>query len=586
MIRGIGTSKGIGIGKALIVDSPEPEVKVTQITDVEAEKKRYQSARQEFITQTKQMMEELKQRLGEKDKTALILQNQIYLINDAEMDKGIHQLIESRKICAEAAVEETCAFYIKIFADSDSEAVNQRVADIVDLKNRVIGILMGVKKVDLAHLPEGTIVVAKELQPSVTAVMDTKHVAGIVAEKGGDTSHAAILARALEIPAVLSIKNALEKIKNDDFVIVDGEYGEIFINPIPKTIQIYEKKRNIYREQVQELKKYINKETITKDGKKVCLASNIGNAEDAAKAMEAGAECVGLFRTEFLFMNGVSMPTEEEQFEAYKKAAVICKEKVLTIRTLDIGGDKDIPYMGLVKEGNPFLGYRAIRFCLGRTDVFTVQLRAILRASSYGNIRIMVPLVTGVNELRTVKTILHNIMKELDQKEIKYDQNIPVGIMVETPAACVMADVLAKEADFFSIGTNDLTQYTIAVDRGNENVAYLYSAFHPAVLRSIKRVIECAKEENIEVGMCGEAAADSAMIPVLLAFGLDEFSVTASKVLETRKNIASWTMKEAAAVTDTIMGMSTEKEVSTYLRDYIVSKTALESKEVCNGTGI
>lgn len=586
MIRGIGTSKGIGMGKALIVDSPELEVKVTQITDVGAEKKRYESAKQEFITETKQMMEELKQRLGEKDKTALILQNQIYLINDAEMDKGIHQLIESRKVCAEAAVEETCALYIKIFAGSDSEAVNQRVADIIDLKNRVIGILMGVKKVDLTHLPEGTIIVAKELQPSVTAVMDTKHVAGIVAEKGGDTSHAAILARALEIPAVLSIKNALEKIKNDDFVIVDGEYGEIFINPIPKTIQIYEKKRNIYQEQVQELKKYINKETVTKDGKKVCLASNIGNAQDAAKAMEAGAECVGLFRTEFLFMNGVSMPTEEEQFEAYKKAAVICKEKVLTIRTLDIGGDKDIPYMGLVKEGNPFLGYRAIRFCLGRTDIFTVQLRAILRASAYGNIRIMIPLVTGINELRTVKTILHNIMRELDQKEIKYDKNIPVGIMVETPAACVMADVLAKEADFFSIGTNDLTQYTIAVDRGNENVAYLYSAFHPAVLRSIKRVIECAKEENIEVGMCGEAAADSAMIPVLLAFGLDEFSVTASKVLETRKNIASWTMKEAAAVTDTVMGMSTEKEVSTYLRDYIVSKTALESKEACNGTGI
>lgn len=586
MIRGIGTSKGIGMGKALIVDSPELEVRVTQITDVGAEKKRYESAKQEFITETKQMMEELKQRLGEKDKTALILQNQIYLINDAEMDKGIHQLIESRKVCAEAAVEETCALYIKIFAGSDSEAVNQRVADIIDLKNRVIGILMGVKKVDLTHLPEGTIIVAKELQPSVTAVMDTKHVAGIVAEKGGDTSHAAILARALEIPAVLSIKNALEKIKNDDFVIVDGEYGEIFINPIPKTIQIYEKKRNIYQEQVQELKKYINKETVTKDGKKVCLASNIGNAQDAAKAMEAGAECVGLFRTEFLFMNGVSMPTEEEQFEAYKKAAVICKEKVLTIRTLDIGGDKDIPYMGLVKEGNPFLGYRAIRFCLGRTDIFTVQLRAILRASAYGNIRIMIPLVTGINELRTVKTILHNIMRELDQKEIKYDKNIPVGIMVETPAACVMADVLAKEADFFSIGTNDLTQYTIAVDRGNENVAYLYSAFHPAVLRSIKRVIECAKEENIEVGMCGEAAADSAMLPVLLAFGLDEFSVTASKVLETRKNIASWTMKEAAAVTDTVMGMSTEKEVSTYLRDYIVSKTALESKEACNGTGI
>lgn len=266
------------------------------------------------------------------------------------------------------------------------------------------------------------------------------------------------------------------------------------------------------------------------------------------------------------------MPTEEEQFEVYKRAAVICKDKVLTIRTLDIGGDKDIPYMGLTKESNPFLGYRAIRFCLGRIDVFTTQLRAILRASAYGNIRIMLPLITGVSEVRSVRTILQNVMRELDSKEIPYDKDILLGVMIETPAACMLADILAKEADFFSIGTNDLTQYTIAVDRGNENVAYLYSAFHPAVLRSVKRIIECAKRENIEVGMCGEAAGNPAMIPLLLAFGLDEFSVTASKVLETRKNIASWTMKEAAAVTDTVMGMSTEKEVSAYLSDYIATK--------------
>ena len=266
------------------------------------------------------------------------------------------------------------------------------------------------------------------------------------------------------------------------------------------------------------------------------------------------------------------LPTEEEQFEVYKRAAVICKNKVLTIRTLDIGGDKDIPYMGLTKESNPFLGYRAIRFCLGRIDVFTTQLRAILRASAYGNIRIMLPLITGVSEVRSVRTILQNVMRELDSKEIPYDKDILLGVMIETPAACMLADILAKEADFFSIGTNDLTQYTIAVDRGNENVAYLYSAFHPAVLRSVKRIIECAKRENIEVGMCGEAAGNPAMIPLLLAFGLDEFSVTASKVLETRKNIASWTMKEAAAVTDTVMGMSTEKEVSAYLSDYIATK--------------
>ena len=555
MIRGIGTSKGIGMGRALIVESPQMEISVKKIEDTAAEQERYKKAKAQFIEETQQMIEQLKQRLGEKDKTALILHNQIYLINDVEMDNGILQMIQEQKVCAEAAVEETCNLYIKIFENSGSEAVAQRIADIIDLKDRLAGILLGVHSVDLTHLPENTIIIAKELQPSITAVMDTAHVAGIVAEKGGETSHTAILARALEIPAVLSVKDALEKIGNGDTVIVDGEYGEVFVQPIPKTIEIYRKK-----------------DTVTQDEKRVCLAANIGNAEDAVKAMESGAECVGLFRTEFLFMNGVSMPTEEEQFEVYKRAAVICKDKVLTIRTLDIGGDKDIPYMGLTKESNPFLGYRAIRFCLGRIDVFTTQLRAILRASVYGNIRIMLPLITGVSEVRSVRTILQNVMRELDSKEIPYDKDILLGVMIETPAACMLADILAKEADFFSIGTNDLTQYTIAVDRGNENVAYLYSAFHPAVLRSVKRIIECAKRENIEVGMCGEAAGNPAMIPLLLAFGLDEFSVTASKVLETRKNIASWTMKEAAAVTDTVMGMSTEKEVSAYLSDYIATK--------------
>lgn len=580
MVRGIGTSNGIGMGRALIVNSIMPEVKEKQITDIAAEKDRYQKAKNKFICEIQQMIEDLKKRLGKDDKTALILQNQIYLVKDIEMENGISRLIEEKKICAEAAVEQTCEFYITLFGASDNEITKQRVTDIVDLKNRMTGILMGKEKIDLTRLPKDTVIVARELQPSVTALMDTQHVVGIVAEKGGETSHAAILARALEIPAVLSIKDALGQIKTGDFIIVDGEYGEIFINPIPKTIEIYKKKRNAYKKQVQELKKYINKETVTQDGRRVCLAANIGNAGEAAKAMEAGAECVGLFRTEFLFMNGTSMPTEEDQFEAYKKAAVICKDKVLTIRTLDIGGDKDVPYMGLAKEANPFLGYRAIRFCLGRIDIFTAQLRAILRASAYGNIRIMLPLVTGVNELRAAKTIIHNIMNELDSKNIKYDKDIPVGVMIETPAACMTADILAQEAAFFSIGTNDLTQYILAVDRGNENVAYLYSSLHPSVLRAIKRIIECAKEKNIEVGMCGEAAASPTMIPLLLTFGLDEFSVTATKVLETRKNIASWIIKEASEVTDTVMSMHTEREISDYLQ------TVLEQKEALNGTGI
>lgn len=572
MIRGIGTSKGIGMGQALIVESPNVKITVKRIEDSAAELKRYQKAKNQFIVQTEQMVKKLTNRLGVKNKTALILQNQIYLINDDEMDNGIAQVIRDQKVCAEAAVEETCGLYIKVFENSENEAVAQRVADIIDLKDRLIGILSGVKNVDLTNLPDNTIIVAKELPPSVTAMMDIEHIAGIVAENGGETSHIAILAKALEIPAVLSVKNALEKIKNGDYIIADGGQGEVFVKPDIAVIQIYKEKYRQYEDYNRELKKYINRKTVTKDEKYVCLGANIGNVKEAVKAMESDAECIGLFRTEFLFMNGISMPTEEEQFEVYRQAAVICKEKVLTIRTLDIGGDKDIPYMGLSKESNPFLGYRAIRFCMGRMDIFTTQLRAILRASAYGNIRIMLPMVTGAEEIRSVKKILSDIMQELESKGIGYNRDILLGVMIETPSACMIADILAKEADFFSIGTNDLTQYMLAADRGNERVAYLYSPFHPAVLRSIKYVIECAKRENIEVGMCGEAAANPEMLPLLLAFGLDEYSVTAAKVLETRKNIASWTIKEALLVMENVMHMDTEKEISSYLKIYCNKK--------------
>jgi phosphotransferase system enzyme I (PtsI) len=572
MERGIGTSKGIGMGKVLCIVNPDITIKSPESIDPEVEKKRFIHAKDEFIKDIECKIKDLQTRLGKDDKTSLVLKNQIYLIKDRELRNEVEKLIDYEKVCAESALDQTCSHYIKIFASMENDTMNQRVADIVDMKNRMLYILTGTHETDLTNLPENTIIVAKELHPSMTAAMDINHIVGIIAEKGGDTSHASILARALEIPAVLSVKDACTKIKNDDFVIVDGEYGEVFINPIQKTVEIYEKKKKIYMEAVKELKKYVNKETITADGLKVCLAGNIGNAADARKAMENGAEGVGLFRTEFLFMNNFSLPSEEEQFEAYKMAAVICKDKPLTIRTLDIGGDKDVPYLGLSKESNPFLGYRAIRFCLDRVDIFTAQLRAILRASAYGNIRIMIPLVTSVTEIITVKNMVHRIMQDLEQSNIAFDKNIKLGAMIETPAACIMADVLAKEVDFFSIGTNDLTQYTVAVDRGNENVSYLYSVFNPAVLRSIKRVIDCAKRENIEVGMCGEAAGTPAMIPLLLSFGLDEFSVTPSKILETRKEIASWTKKESDMITDKVMGTYTEKEVSTFLSDYIATR--------------
>lgn len=572
MLRGIGTSKGIGIGKALIIHKCKNAVSRVKIKDTEAEVDKFNEAVKKFIQETNELVDKLSQKLNGDDKNALVLKNQEYLIRDPEFTSGVISAITNDKLNAEAAVEDTCEMLKNIFLSFNNDTMTQRVADIEDMKQRLIAIMQGQKHIDLTKLSDNTVIIADEIHPSMTANMDTEHIAGIISEKGGDTSHASILARALEIPAVLSVKDICSKIAEGEEVIVDGAYGEVFVNPTPITLKIYNKKKKVYDERVKELKKYIDKQTVTRDGRKVMLAANIGNADEAAKAVKAGAEGVGLFRTEFLFMNKQALPTEEEQYNEYKKAAVVLDGRQLTIRTLDIGGDKDIPYMGLTKELNPFLGYRAIRFCLDRVDIFTTQLRAVLRASAYGNIRIMIPMITSVTEVQAVKKIINGICRDLDKKDIKYDKDIKIGVMIETPAAAIMADVLAHEVDFFSIGTNDLTQYTLAVDRGNENVAYLYSALNPAVIRSIKHIIECAHNAGIEAGMCGEAAADERMIPLLLNFGLDEFSVTVSRVLETRKEIASWSSKEVKEITENVMNYSEEKEVSNYLSDCIAKE--------------
>lgn len=572
MLRGIGTSKGIGIGKALIIHKCKNAVSRVKIKDTEAEVDKFNEAVEKFIQETNELVDKLSQKLNGDDKNALVLKNQEYLIRDPEFTSGVISAITNDKLNAEAAVEDTCEMLKNIFLSFNNDTMTQRVADIEDMKQRLIAIMQGQKHIDLTKLSDNTVIIADEIHPSMTANMDTEHIAGIISEKGGDTSHASILARALEIPAVLSVKDICSKIAEGEEVIVDGAYGEVFVNPTPITLKIYNKKKKAYDERVKELKKYIDKQTVTRDGRKVMLAANIGNADEAAKAVKAGAEGVGLFRTEFLFMNKQALPTEEEQYNEYKKAAVVLDGRQLTIRTLDIGGDKDIPYMGLTKELNPFLGYRAIRFCLDRVDIFTTQLRAVLRASAYGNIRIMIPMITSVTEVQAVKKIINGICRDLDKKDIKYDKDIKIGVMIETPAAAIMADVLAHEVDFFSIGTNDLTQYTLAVDRGNENVAYLYSALNPAVIRSIKHIIECAHNAGIEAGMCGEAAADERMIPLLLNFGLDEFSVTVSRVLETRKEIASWSSKEVKEITENVMNYSEEKEVTNYLSDCIAKE--------------
>ena len=415
-------------------------------------------------------------------------------------------------------------------------------------------------------MPPNTVLVAKDLTPSMTACINKENIVGIVTEIGGKTSHSAILARAMEIPAVLSVPNVASILHDDDLVIVDGNDGTIIQNPTSEQVDDYTKKRVDFIEERKALSKYIGKETITQDGIKVELVGNIGNPENANSVVEFDGEGIGLFRTEFLFMDRNSAPTEEEQFDAYKKVALIMKGKPVIIRTLDIGGDKDIPYLNMKKKDNPFLGFRAIRYCIQNKELYRLQLKALVRASAFGDIRIMIPLVTCIDELRQVKTMIKGIMAELDVENISYNKDLKVGVMIETPSACLIADILAKESDFFSIGTNDLTQYTMAVDRGNPDVAYLYSAYNPAVIRSIKHIIDCAKAENIPVGMCGETASDSLMIPILLSFGLDEFSVSPTSILATRKEISKWTKEKADNITQLVMQQTTEKDILEILK--------------------
>lgn len=564
MYTGIGASAGIGIGSVVVVKEPSLAYNNVAISDAAAEKARFNEALEKCIAKTQAMAEDMKTRVGEKE--AEILEGHVLLLMDPEMSSQIESNIENEKMCAEAAVEQTCDLFAQMFSSLEDEMFQQRATDVCDIKTRLLKILLDVEDVDLASVPEGTVLVAEDLTPSMTAGINPANVAGVLTEIGGKTSHSAILARALEIPAVLSIEGIVSKVENGQKVVLDGTSGHVFLSPDEATLAEYTEKREKYLEEKAALAAFIGKESSTADGRVVELCANIGKPEDALKVVECDGEGVGLFRTEFLFMDRPQVPTEDEQFEAYKKVAETLEGKPVIIRTLDIGGDKEIPYLGLGKEENPFLGFRAIRLCLQREDLYRPQLRALLRASAFGDIKIMVPMVTCVDEFRAVKTMLKEIMAELDEKSIPYNKDIKVGIMVETPAASLMADVFAKEADFFSIGTNDLTQYTMAVDRGNPDVAYLYSTYNPAVLRSIERVIKAGKEGGAMVGMCGEAAADPLLTPLLLSFGLDEFSVSATSILATRKTISLWTMEEANAVAEKAMSMATEAEIQEYLK--------------------
>lgn len=560
MLKGVNASEGIGIGKVMLIEEVSLDYEKKQITDTQAEIDRYRKVFDAYCEKTEKQAENIKNTIGEKE--ADIILGHLLMLKDPAMSSSIEGNISSG-CCAEDAVAQVCDMFIGVFSMADDELTKQRASDVEDIKNGLITMLLGKEEVDIASAPSGTVLVTKDLTPSMTSCIVKENIVGIVTEVGGKTSHSAILARAMEIPAVLSVHNVMETFENGQEIIVDGSHGEVIENPSDGEIAIYREKTIEYKKEKKELKKFIGKETVTADGVKVELCCNIGKPDDADAVLSKDGEGVGLFRTEFLYMDSSSIPTEEEQFEAYKKTVLKLGDKPLIIRTLDVGGDKDIPYLGLSKEDNPFMGFRAVRYCLHREDVYKPQLRALLRASAFGNIKIMIPLVTCIDEVREVKAMIENIKAELDSENIAYNKDIQVGVMVETPAASLIADLLAEEADFFSIGTNDLTGYTMAVDRGNADVAYLYSAFQPAVLRSIKKIIEDGKD--IMVGMCGEAAADPLLIPLLLAFGLDEFSVSATSVLKTRKIISQWTIDEAKEVAEKALTLKTESEVVEYL---------------------
>lgn len=536
MLKGIGASQGYGIGKAVVISDAKLDYNHIKFTTAENEKDRLQKAVDKFIKETRQLVEEVKKSAG--DKEAEILEGHIVMLSDPFMLSQMQDNIDSGSV-AEKAVDTVCSMFIDMFSGVDDELTQQRASDVKDIKDSLLSILLGVNTVDISKVAKGSVLIAKDFTPSMTGQINKDNVSAILTEVGGITSHSAILARAMGIPAVLSIDDVCNLVKNGDTVAVDGFKGKVIVSPSEDEIKEFEAKQSEYLKEKESLKLYFGKPTVAKSGIKKAVYGNIGKAEDVQNVLQNSGEGIGLFRTEFLFMDRTSEPSEEEQFEAYSTVAKAMDGKEVIIRTLDVGGDKDIPYLNIEKEENPFLGHRAIRYCLDNRKLFKKQLRALLRAAVYGDIKIMLPLVTCLEEVREAKKIIEECESELKAEGKEY-KKAPLGVMIETPSAVFISDLLAKEVSFFSIGTNDLTGYTMAVDRGNANVKNLYDVFQPSVLRAIETTIKNAKAAGIQVGMCGEAAADSKLIPLLIEWGLDEFSVSPGSILQTRKTICEY----------------------------------------------
>ena len=562
-MKGLGVSPGIGIGKAFIIDKRSINIIKNYVNDVEGEIDRLKSAFETAKEQLNELYNKSIDKLGEKE--AQIFKSHEMMLEDDTFISEVENRIKDEKINAEFALHETSNVYIEMFQKIEDEYLRERAEDIRDVMNRVIRILMGIFSVDFSDLDENSIIVAKDLTPSDTAQIDRTKVVAMITEVGGKTSHAAIIARIMGIPTVVGLNDITDKIKDGDMVICDGKTGKVLINPNKKQLFYYNNKKNIEDEINNELRNQIGLPSVTKDGFTVSLSANIGTPNDVDMVLQNDAEGIGLFRSEFIFMNREHQPTEDEQFEQYKEVLVKMGEKPVIIRTLDIGGDKNVPYIDIPKEMNPFLGYRAIRLCLGNVEVFRTQLRAILRASVYGNVKIMLPMISTMKELKDSKKILQQAKDELTKEGIKFKDDIEIGIMIEIPSAAIISDLLAKEVDFFSIGTNDLIQYTMAVDRMNSKLSHLYSQYHPALLRLIKGIIDNAHNAGIWVGMCGEAAGDPKLIPVFVGMGLDEFSMNSPSILRSRYIVRNLSKKDIELIAKSTLDMENALEVEEYL---------------------
>ncbi|MFP7733736.1 phosphoenolpyruvate--protein phosphotransferase [Priestia aryabhattai] len=563
-IQGIAASSGIAIAKAFRLENPELTVEKKSVTEVEAEVVRLEAALETSKSELEIIREHARKELG--DDKAEIFEAHLLVLSDPELINPIKDKITNENVNAEHALDEVAAMFINMFESMDNEYMKERAADIRDVTKRVLAHLLGVNVSNPSLISEEVVIIAEDLTPSDTAQLNRKFVKGFTTDIGGRTSHSAIMARSMEIPAVVGTKTVMEDIQNGVLVIVDGLDGEVIVDPSEETVRAYEKKADEYAEQKAEWAKLVNEKTVSADDHHVELAANIGTPEDVKGVLENGGEGVGLYRTEFLYMGREELPTEEEQFTSYKTVLERMEGKPVVVRTLDIGGDKELPYLNLPKEMNPFLGFRAIRLCLEMQDMFRTQLRALLRASVYGNLKIMFPMIATVDEFRQAKAILLEEKAKLQQEGVQVSEDIEVGMMVEIPSSAVIADLFAKEVDFFSIGTNDLIQYTLAADRMNERVSYLYQPYNPAILRLVNMVIKAAHKEGKWVGMCGEMAGDEIAIPILLGLGLDEFSMSATSILKARSQIRQLSKADIEPHLDTILSMSSTEEVIEFVK--------------------